>query len=495
LKFIIAEQFIIKQEKEHVLIPYFNETDLCSQLQRINLEHVPVRLMESKPQEMSDQTLILPNMSGCITITWMNLGSIASFDLDHLVDLFRGIGMRSVADCQILLEGLQFPDHTVQKIIEAIVRAMYQGAYSFSKDKLSKAINNCLFSIRDELKDEKEELTVTLISSKALQDSINKAVNYGKCINYARMLGDLPNNYLHVKEFAEYMKDLAEEYKLPYEILGKKELEELHSGGILGVNAGSEEEPKLITIYYEGSKDAPVTALIGKGVMFDSGGYHLKSMAGMQGMKYDMCGAANMAAALEIAVRQKSKRNILLIIPAVENVIGPSACKMGDVLTTMSGKTVEVCNIDAEGRLILCDAITYAIKKGADRIIDLATLTYSCQRALGDEISGLFSNDDDYYKAFMQTTEDQCEKVWRLPLDASYHKLLHRTQTADLINYAPDHDGGAGVAACFLEEFLDRKIPWIHLDVVGTAVNRGEDKTQSVGATGVLTASIAAFLE
>jgi leucyl aminopeptidase len=324
---------------------------------------------------------------------------------------------------------------------------------------------------------------------------MKRAVDYGECINNARVLGDIPNNYLHMRQFAEYLEDFAKEYALTSEMLGNKELEALHSGGILGINAGSSEEARLITIYYEGSKGAPVTALIGKGVMFDTGGYHIKTISGMAGMKYDMCGAANMVSVLEIAVRQKSKKNILLVIPAVENVISPDACKMGDVLTTMSGKTVEVYNTDAEGRLILCDAITYARKKGANSIIDLATLTYSCQRALGNEISGIYSNNDEFYEAFAAKTREQCEKVWRLPLDAVYHKPLYRTQTADLINYDPDSLGGASVAACFLEEFVDKEIPWIHLDFVGTAINRNESKMLRAGATGALTASIAAFLE
>jgi leucyl aminopeptidase len=309
------------------------------------------------------------------------------------------------------------------------------------------------------------------------------------------MLGDIPNNYLHVKQFAEYVKDFSIEYQLNCDILGKKDLIEIHAGGILGVNAGSKEEANLITVYYEGEKGAPVTALIGKGVMFDSGGYHLKSTGGMEGMKYDMCGAANMLSVLEIAVRQKVRHNLLLVIPAVENVISPDSCKMGDVLTTMSGKTVEVYNIDAEGRLILCDAITYAQQKGASRLIDLATLTYSCQMALGNEISGIFSNQDSYYEEFKKVTEQQCEKIWRLPLDSFYHKLLYRTQAADLINYAPGSDAGASVAACFLEEFVETDVPWIHLDVVGTAVRKSESKMQSVGATGVLISSIAAFLD
>lgn len=468
MKFIQDNNLILKQTHENLLVPFFEETNIKSQLQQIHFGG---------------------------KVTFMNLGLEASFCLNDLVEVFRCFGKQAEEDYHILLEGLQFKNHSVQEVIETIIKAMFIGAYSFSKEKLSEAMSRRLFSMREELKNEKTTRTFTLISSEDLKNSIEKAINYGQCINYARTLGDIPNNYLHVKQLAEYISDLAKEYDLTSEILGEKELKVLHSGGILGVNAGSDEEANLITIYYEGCKGAPITALIGKGVMFDSGGYHLKSIGEMNGMKYDMCGAANMIAAFEIAVRQKSKMNILVVIPAVENVISPSACKMGDVLTTMSGKTVEVYNTDAEGRLILCDALTYAIKKGARRMIDLATLTYSCQKALGNEFSGIFSNNDQFYEAFLKRSVEQCEKIWRLPLDSTYHKQLYRTQTADLINYVPGSLGGASIAACFLEEFVDKDIPWIHLDVVGTAVKREENKMQSVGATGVLIASIAAFLE
>lgn len=485
----------LEHTHEYLLVPYFEETNIKSLLQRIGFEDNIIEMIASKQKELFQKTILLPLTDKSITLLFMNMGSENNFSLNHLFELFQGFGKQTENDYQIILDGLNFKNHTLSQVVETMVRAMYLGAYTFSKATLAEAESNRIFSIRDRLKDEKNTLTFTLVCTTDLQSSIDKAVNYGECINYARMLGDIPNNYLHVEQFAEYASDLSEKYQLTCEILGDKELKVIHSGGILGVNAGSTDEAKLITLYYEGCKEAPVTALIGKGVMFDSGGTHLKSISGMDGMKYDMCGAANVLSAFEIAVRQKSKKNILAVMPAVENLLSPSACKMGDVLTTMSGKTVEVYNTDAEGRLILCDAITYAIKKGADSMIDLATLTYSCQRTFGTEISGVFSNNDDFCEAFAKKAKEQCEKVWRLPLDDIYHKWIHRTQTADIINYAPGCDGGASVAACFLEEFVENEIPWIHLDIVGTAVNRSESKLQSIGATGVLAASIAAFIE
>lgn len=432
--------------------------------------------------------------NGIVLVRFLKLRKGKNSWQECLNDTFRSLGRELTGNCGILLEGFSFTELPLETITEILVRAMYYGAYSFRKERLQEITVKGVYSLREELKDEKASCRVTLITGTDLKSSIKKAVDYGECINYARMLGDIPSNYLHTSEFTGYLKKLAKDYGIEFEALGQKELSTLHCGGILGVNSGSKEEAVLISLYYEGEKGAPITALVGKGVMFDSGGYHLKSLSSMEGMKYDMCGAANLAAAFEIVLRQKSKINLLLLIPAVENLIGPDALRMGDVITTMSGKTVEVYNTDAEGRLILCDALTYAQKRGAGRILDLATLTNSCRKALGDEISGIFYNDDTTGEAFMAEVKHQGEKVWRLPLDQSYHRLLYRTQTADLINYAPEGDGGASVAACFLEEFIEEGTAWIHLDIVGTSVNRSADRKQVKGASGVLAASVAAFL-
>lgn len=447
------------------------------------------------PKTTGRQTEFLMDGKGTLCITFLPLKQDRGAALEGLRDAFRELGRELSADCQILLEGLQLPGFSGQEVAEQAVKAMYYGAYSFVPGKLKELTGKRIYSMRNELKEEKDSLLVTVISSSSIGESLKKAADYGQCINHARMLGDLPANYLRSREFSWYLEDLARDYGLEYEILGNQELSALHSGGILGVNSGSAEEARLISLYYEGQKGAPVTALVGKGVMFDSGGYHLKSLSSMEGMKYDMCGAANMAAAFEIAVRQKSRKNLLLLIPAVENLIGPAALKMGDVLTTMSGRTVEVYNTDAEGRLILCDALTYAARKGARTILDLATLTNSCRKALGDEISGIYSNEEAVCRAFEETAKRQGEKVWRLPLDECYHRLLYRTETADLINYAPEGEGGASVAACFLEEFIEEDTAWIHMDIVGTSVNRRETSRHAKGASGILAASVAAFLE
>ncbi|SHO53214.1 M17 family metallopeptidase [Anaerocolumna xylanovorans] len=493
-----------KASDDLLVIPYREAEELKERLKKLaggpspviweKILHVFEGVLK-RQKNAGQQTVFLKEEEGSLCVTFLMLEQGRKSGLESLRDAFCTFGRELSGDCQIVLEGLQLPGLQEQEIAEAIVKAMYYGAYSFAAEKIKELPGKRIYSLRDELKEEKKSCMVTIINSTPLGKSLAKAADYGQCINYARMLGDMPANYLRAKEFSGYLEDLARDYGLECEILGGQELSALHSGGILGVNGGSTEEARLITLYYEGLKGAPVTALVGKGVMFDSGGYHLKSLSSMDGMKYDMCGAANMAAAFEIAVRQKSKKNLLLIIPAVENLIGPSALRMGDVITTMSGKTVEVYNTDAEGRLILCDALTYAKRKGAKTILDLATLTNSCRKALGDEISGIYSNEEAICRAFGETAKIQGEKVWRLPLDECYHRLLYRTQTADLINYAPEGDGAANAAACFLEEFIEEDTAWIHMDIVGTSVNRSESSMHAKGASGILTASVAAFLE
>lgn len=193
----------------------------------------------------------------------------------------------------------------------------------------------------------------------------------------------MPSNFMTPEDLAEEASRLAEELNLDCEILTNKELEEIGAGALLGVNRGSSHGARLITLRYEGDPGAPWTALVGKGLTFDAGGYNLKSSSGMDGMKFDMCGAANALCALELIARQKGKANVMAVLGATENKIGPDAYTCNEVLVSLSGKTIEITNTDAEGRLVLCDAITYAQKQGAQKIIDLATLTGACVAALG----------------------------------------------------------------------------------------------------------------
>lgn len=357
----------------------------------------------------------------------------------------------------------------------------FHGAYRFSKAVLKK-LEGSVFAARDSLCDYGEG-TLVIDCDADVYDSLGSAALIARCEGYARTLGNLPNNYLHVAQMEKYLTDMADACGLKVRVLGNAELAELGCGGILAVNQGSSAEAKLVVLEHSAGEGAPI-ALVGKGVMFDAGGYHLKDINGMNGMKFDMCGAANVAETMEYIARSKSDRSVIALLPLVENVISPDAVKMGDVITTLSGKTVEVYNTDAEGRLILCDALTYAQRLGAKKVIDLATLTYGAHGALGDDCGAYFCNDEAVARSFENIAAKTGELVWRLPLAERYHEALKWSEVADIANYAPGFGAAASTAACFLEEFIEEGTQWVHIDAVGPSSRRGGSASECKGATG-----------
>ena len=336
-----------------------------------------------------------------------------------------------------------------------------------------------------------KEKTFELLSNDSIESVIEQTVVVANAINHTRTLGNMPSNLMTPVILAEYASKLAKECSLESTILTNKELEEIGAGALLAVNQGSEEEARLIVLKYNGAGDEPYTALIGKGLTFDSGGYNLKPSASMTGMKFDMCGGATVLGAIEVIAKLKLKANVYAIVPSTENMISGEGFKCDDVVTSLSKKTIEITNTDAEGRLILCDAITYATQLGAKKIIDIATLTGACVVALGDVYTGAFSNNDSFYNKFHAVSKEVNEKVWRMPLDDGYAKQLVTTSTvADLIN-SGGRMGGASVAAEFLHQFVEDDIEWIHLDVAGTASSTKANDLNPVGATGVMVKSLA----
>lgn len=357
----------------------------------------------------------------------------------------------------------------------------FHGAYRFSKGAL-KQLDGNVFEMRDALCDYGCG-TLVIDCDGDVYDALSRAALLARCEGYARMLGNLPNNYLHAAQMEKYLTDMASQCGLKARVLGGKELAELGCGGILAVNQGSSAEAKLVALEHRPNEGTPI-ALVGKGVMFDAGGYHLKDISGMNGMKLDMCGAATVAACMEYLARSGSGKNVVAVLPLVENVISADAVKMGDVITTLSGKTVEVYNIDAEGRLILCDALTYAQRLGAKKVVDLATLTNGAHSALGDDCGAYFCNDKSAARSMEAIAQTTGELVWRMPLAQRYHDALKWSETADLANYAPGFGAAASTAACFLEEFIEEGTVWVHIDAVGPANRRGGSAIECKGATG-----------
>ena len=297
-------------------------------------------------------------------------------------------------------------------------------------------------------------------------------------VSLARDLGNLPGNVCTPAYLAGAARDLARHYRMKITVLERAQMEKLGMGALLSVARGSVQPPKLIVLEYRGGPAAqrPV-ALVGKGVTFDTGGISIKPSPEMDEMKFDMCGAASVLGTLKAIAEMKLRINVVGVIPATENMPGGAATKPGDIVTTMSGQTVEILNTDAEGRLILCDALTYAERYKPQAVIDIATLTGACVIALGHVVSGLFANDDALAREVLAAGEASGDRAWHLPLHDEYQEQL-RSNFADFANIG-GRPAGAVTAACYLSRFTGQ-FRWAHLDIAGTAWKSGKEK----GATG-----------
>jgi leucyl aminopeptidase len=307
--------------------------------------------------------------------------------------------------------------------------------------------------------------------------SIGQAVGDG--MNTARTLGNLPGNICTPAYLAGEARKLSRKYKgLKTQILSEKQMKELGMGSLLSVSAGSKEPAQLIVMEYQGAtKTTKPHVLVGKGITFDTGGISLKPGAAMDEMKFDMCGAASVFGAMETLLKLQPKINVVGIVAAAENMPGSQATKPGDIVTSMSGQTIEILNTDAEGRLVLCDALTYAKKYKPASVIDIATLTGACVVALGKHATGLFSNDDEFADTLLEAGKVSGDRAWQLPLWDDYQKQLD-SNFADMANIG-GRDGGSITAACFLSRYTE-DFKWAHLDIAGTAWLSGGSK----GATG-----------
>jgi len=313
------------------------------------------------------------------------------------------------------------------------------------------------------------------ISEEALR--IGKAVANG--VTLTRDLGNLPSNICTPSYLAEQAQELAKRFKaIKAEVLDKAAMEQLGMGALLAVARGSHEPPKLIIAHYRGGKkDQQPVVLVGKGVTFDSGGISIKPAAAMDEMKYDMCGAASVLGTLATVAEIGLPINVSGVIPATENLPGGSATKPGDIVTSLSGQTIEILNTDAEGRLILCDALTYSERFNPAVVIDIATLTGACVVALGKHASGLLSNHSPLAHDLLHAAKSSGDRAWELPLWDDYQDQL-KSNFADMANVG-GRDAGTITAACFLSRFT-KKFHWAHLDIAGTAWLTGDRK----GATG-----------
>ena len=307
----------------------------------------------------------------------------------------------------------------------------------------------------------------------------------GEAVNFSRRLVNLPPNYLFPESLADEAIRLGKLHSMEVEVWDRKKLEIERCGALLGVARGSIREPRLVVLRYNGATaDAPPTVLVGKGVTFDSGGYSIKPTDGMLTMKCDMAGAATVLGIMKAAVQLKVKHNLVAILGLVENLISGDAFKLGDVLTARSGKTIEIHNTDAEGRLVLADCLNVALDQKPLRIVDFATLTGACVVGLGLDISGLMTNNETWQNEIQQSADACGEYTWPLPMHPFFAEQI-AGKIADIKNVGEGRYGGAITAAKFLEEFVD-DVPWTHIDIAGPAFLDSAKPWCDAGGTGTL---------
>ncbi len=354
---------------------------------------------------------------------------------------------------------------------EMFARLITEASYLFTRFKSNKQKPSSL-----------SRITLATTGGKgaqALKKSLAEGRATGEGVNVARNLGDLPGNVCTPAYLATQARALARKHlPLSCKIVEEKEMRSLGMGSLLSVTAGTKQPAKLIVLNYKGGDRADKPAvLVGKGVTFDSGGISLKPGAAMDEMKYDMCGAASVLGAVTAVASMQLPVNLVGIIPAVENMPSGAATKPGDIVTSMSGQTIEILNTDAEGRLILCDALTYAKRFDPEVVVDVATLTGACVIALGNHATAMYSNDDELARQLLSSGIDSADRCWQMPLWPEYDKQL-KSNFADMANIG-GRNAGSVTAACFLARFT-KEYRWAHLDIAGSAWNSGANK----GATG-----------
>jgi leucyl aminopeptidase len=355
-----------------------------------------------------------------------------------------------------------------------------------------------------EYKSDKEKITligleiVVQRAERGYQDGIKKGQIIAEGINLVRNMGDKPANEMTPTQFLKQAQKIAKEQKLKLTVLDEKQSKRKGMGAFVGVAQGSNEPSYMLALEYKGDiKTKEKWGLVGKGITFDTGGNNVKPGSHMYEMHYDMCGAATVLGTMLIIAKLGLKTNVVGVMPVTENMPGGKAQRPGDIVRTYSGKTAEVLNTDAEGRLILVDGLTYAQRDfKATRLIDLATLTGAILVALGKVRTGVFTNNDQFAKEFMEIGERVGEKYWQMPMDEEFGEMI-KGKFGDITNIAQgdSRDGSSITAAKFIEAVVEDKRPWIHLDIAGTAWNLKPTSFRAPGATGVGVKTLVKLIE
>ncbi len=409
----------------------------------------------------------------CDRVMLVGLGKEREFRAKEYREAIRAsikaLTQTSANEAVSYLSELTVKKHDVEWMVEQGTVVTMDALYRFDRFKTR----------GDEPVREPRKLTLAVPRRSDLNDGergLARGLAIANGMKLAKDLGNLPGNICTPSYLGEEARKLAESFGCEAEILGREEIEALGMDSFLSVARGSVEAPRLIVLKYTGARersDKPVV-LVGKGITFDSGGISLKPGEGMDEMKYDMCGAATVLGAWAAAVEMKLPLNLVAVIPTCENMPAGNAVKPGDIVKSMSGQTIEILNTDAEGRLILCDALTYVERFNPATVVDVATLTGACVVALGNIATGLYSNQDVLARDLCAAGEEVGDRAWHMPLWDEYQELL-KSPFADMANIG-GRAGGSVTAACFLSRYA-KAYDWAHLDIAGTAWKSGKDKS------------------
>ncbi|TFD95930.1 leucyl aminopeptidase [Jeotgalibacillus sp. R-1-5s-1] len=422
-------------------------------------------------------------------VVFLGLGKENKLTFDLLREAFGSLAKelkkKKVNTLAIALDSFTTDEVDATDAAQALSEGLILGGYEFEGYKKKPNVadvrleNITIYSNHDD-----QELQAAL--------EVGEAMAIGT--NEARTLVNMPSNLLTAVKMAEYAQELADRHGFEAEILGKEEIESLGMGALLAVNQGSEIPPRMIVLKHKGKEEwKDVLALVGKGITFDTGGYSIKPKDGIVGMKADMGGAAAVLGAMEIIGRLQPEQNVMAVIAATDNMVSHTAFKPDDVITSLSGKTIEILNTDAEGRLVLADAVTYAKQHGADYLVDVATLTGGVIVALGLDKTGALTNNEPFFEKVLEASAEAGEFIWQLPYTEGDRKRVRNSPVADL-NNSPGRDGHALFAGAFIGEFTEGT-PWVHLDIAGTATTKAPHSLGPAGATGVMARTLALLTE
>jgi leucyl aminopeptidase len=493
--FIVKNDFSVKEAKDTLVVGLFEKTtSFGGILKEVNDTLDDVLSLLIKEGDVSSKRGVISKIHtlGKIEakrIFFVGLGKQEEYNFEHARSsfgkLFKKVKQAKLEQVEIALDSFVTDKVENIEVAHALSEALPLSTYKFEDYKQKsnepvKELSNIIIYTNGDKNEIEASLTVGFV--------------YGQGTNSARTLVNTPSNMLTATDLATYAVELATKYEMEYEILDKEEMENLGMGALLAVNKGSVEPPKMIVIKHQGRDEwTDVIGLVGKGITYDTGGYSIKPREGLVGMKTDMGGAAAVLGAMEIIGQLKPEQNVVAVIPSTDNMISGQAFKPDDVITSMSGKTIEILNTDAEGRLALADAMTYAKHHGANYLVDVATLTGGVIIALGHHITGAMANNEELFEKVLMASHEVGEMIWRLPITDKVKERVRKSAVADL-NNSPGRDGHAIFAGAFIGEFVE-DTPWVHLDIAGTATSSGEHDLGPAGATGVMARTLATFVE